>query len=300
MLPLFEMIMRAQNGAAMDSMAKQFNLAQEQATKAMAALMPAFSSGLKRNTTNPYDFSTLMQAVSAGNYASYFEDMSKVFTPQGIADGNTILGQIFGSKDVSRAIAAQAAQMTGVGQDILKQMLPAMADMIMGGIIKQTTGQMADISNPFANTPMGNLMQQWLESTGRAPKPKPEPMAGLFDNPFAQAMQGMFGAKAAQPQPAPGSNPFIDNPFTKAFQEMMSGSFAPGQAAKAEAGAADTSKGSTQASPLPDATQFTEMMSTMFDSGLEVQKNYQKSMEAIFDTYLKSANGDRSKPTGQE
>ena len=48
MLPLFDMMMQAQNGAAMDAISKQFNLAQEQATQAMAALMPAFSAGLKR------------------------------------------------------------------------------------------------------------------------------------------------------------------------------------------------------------------------------------------------------------
>ncbi len=39
MLPLFDMMMQAQNGAAMEAIARQFNLAQEQATKAMAALM---------------------------------------------------------------------------------------------------------------------------------------------------------------------------------------------------------------------------------------------------------------------
>ena len=38
MLPLFDMIMRAQNGAAMDAMAKQYGLAQEQAAQAAAAL----------------------------------------------------------------------------------------------------------------------------------------------------------------------------------------------------------------------------------------------------------------------
>ena len=115
MLPLFDMMLRAQNGTAMEAMASQFNLAQEQVTKAMAALMPAFSSGLKRNTSNPYDLSALIGAMASGNYAKYFEDMSKACTLQGIADGNQILEKLFGSKEVTRAIAAQAAQVTGVG-----------------------------------------------------------------------------------------------------------------------------------------------------------------------------------------
>jgi hypothetical protein len=131
MLPLFDMMLRAQNGTAMEAMASQFNLAQEQATKAMAALMPAFSSGFKRNSANPYDFSSLIGTMASGSYAKYFEDMNKAFTPQGIADGNQVLEKLFGSKEC-RAIAAQAAQFTGVG-GVLKQMLPVIADAIMGG-----------------------------------------------------------------------------------------------------------------------------------------------------------------------
>ena len=88
MLPLFDMMMQAQNGAAMEAMSKQFNLAQEQTTKAMAALMPAFSSGFKRSATDPYNFTSLMQSIASGNYAKYFEDMSKAFTPEGIANNS--------------------------------------------------------------------------------------------------------------------------------------------------------------------------------------------------------------------
>ena len=45
MLPLFDMMLKSQNGAAMEMLSRQFNLAQEQSAKAMAALMPAFSAG---------------------------------------------------------------------------------------------------------------------------------------------------------------------------------------------------------------------------------------------------------------
>lgn len=292
MLPLFEMMLRAQNGAAMDAMAKQFNLAQEQVTQAMAALMPAFSSGLKRTTANPYDFSALMAAMSTGNYAKYFEDMTKAFTPQGLADGNQALEQLFGSKEVSRAVAAQAAQMTGIGQDILKKMLPAMADTIMGGLFKQTTGQMSEAANPFAGTPMGPMVQQWLENTGFAPKPRPQQPANLFDNPFTQAMQQMMTGQVPQQPQSTAGNPFLDNPYAKAFQEMMAGFGAAATAAQQPAPAATkpapAEKPETPASSAQTASLM-EMMNSMFDSGLEVQKSYQKNMEAIFDGYLKSA-----------
>ncbi|ANK84477.1 MULTISPECIES: DUF937 domain-containing protein [unclassified Rhizobium] len=290
MLPLFDMMMQAQNGAAMEAVARQFNLAQEQATKAMAALMPAFSAGLKRSTGNPYDFVGLMQAVASGNYARYFEDMSRAFTPEGISDGNNILAQLFGSKEVSRAVAAQAAQMTGIGQDIYKQMLPVLADTLMGGLFKQTTGQMASPVNPFVNTAMGETIQKWLESTGFAPKPKAAPEPNIFDNPFTQAMQLMFSVPKQEPAPQP--NPFLDNPFAKAFQEMMTGLQQPA----AKQPVAKQSAAKTPEAPEEEAKaaaeSYTGMLNAMFDSGLEVQKSYQRNLEAIFETYRPKPSPD--------
>jgi hypothetical protein len=278
MLPLFDMMMQAQNGAAMGAISKQFNLAQEQATQAMAALMPAFSAGLKRSTDNPYDFMGLMQAVGSGNYAKYFEDMGKAFTPQGISDGNNILGQLFGSKDVSRAVAAQAAQMTGIGQEIYKQMLPVMAGALMGGLFKQSMGQMNAPVNPFVNTAMGDSIQQWLQATGFAPKQASTPEASIFDNPFTQAMQLMFSVPKAAPE-KPVTNPFFDNPFAKAFQDMMGNLGQPVAPKPAEAPKAEAT----------EAAGYMDMLNTMFDSGLEAQKGYQKNMEAIFETYMPKA-----------
>jgi len=280
MLPLFDMMLQAQNGKAMEAMGQQFNLAQEQVAKAMAALTPAFSSGLKRNAADPYDFTGLWSSMTSGGYAKYFEDMGKAFTPQGIADGNSVLERLFGSKDVSRAIAAQAAQMTGIGQDILKQMMPAMADTLMGGLFKQATGQLGGTTNPFSGTPMGTMMEQWLQASGFAPK-KPEPV-NFFDNPFTKAMQQMMGGVQPTPQAKAESNPFFDNPFAKAFQDMMSGATPAAAAPEAKTEEAKAASGAT-------ANPFGEMFNAMFDSGLEVQKSYQKNMEQILDSYLSTA-----------
>jgi len=278
MLPLFDMMMQAQNGAAMEAVSKQFNLAQEQSAKAMAALMPAFSAAFRRSAADPGAFTSVMQAITSGTYAKYFEDMTKAFTPEGIADGNKALEQLFGSKEVSRAIAAQAAQITGIGQDIYKRMLPVMADTLMGGLFKETSGQMK-AANPFLGTPMGDMMQSWLETIGFAPKPAPTPT--IFDNPFTQAMSQMFGVKAAEPRQAAAGNPFLDNPFAKAFQEMMRGFPMPAEAPKPQ-----EEEPKNPAAAAFDVSAYGNMMSAMFDSGLEVQKSYQKNMEAIFDSYM--------------
>jgi hypothetical protein len=205
--------------------------------------------------------------------------MSRAFTPQGISDGNNILAQLFGSKDVSRAVAAQAAQMTGIGQEIYKQMLPVMAGTLMGGLFKQSMGQMNAPVNPFVNTAMGESIQQWLQSTGFAPREKPAPEPSIFDNPFTQAMQLMFSVPKPEPE-KPAINPFLDNPFAKAFQEMMGNLGKPVAPQQPEP---------PKAKAKAETESYMDMLNTMFDSGLEVQKSYQKSMEAIFETYMPKA-----------
>ena len=51
--------------------------------------------------------------------------------------GNDVLGQIFGSKDVSRTVADHAAGQTGLDSGLLKQMLPILAMMVAGYMAKQ-------------------------------------------------------------------------------------------------------------------------------------------------------------------
>ena len=57
--------------------------------------------------------------------------------PTDVSMGNQILGQIFGSKVGSRAVAAQASDKSGVEQDVLKKMLPMLAMAAAGQVMKQ-------------------------------------------------------------------------------------------------------------------------------------------------------------------
>ena len=271
MLPLFDMMTKAQGGNAMEAMAKQFGLAQEQMQQAMAALMPAFSTGLKRSVTNPYDFSSLMTAAASGNYGQYFEDLTKAFSPKGIADGNNVLALIFGSKDVSRAVAAQAEQMSGIGQEVYKQMMPVVANTMMGGFFKQMANQFQAAGEAFAQGRPADAFGQWMEAAGLKEKPQaPNP---FLDNPFAQGFQSFLRQASAQG---------AANPFFAMFAQPNE---QPAPSAKSD-----------EASGEPDAGQngFGNLVSQMFDSGIEVQKTYQKNVESIFDSYLSTMKQDRS------
>jgi len=283
MLPLFDMFMNAQNGEALSKMASQFGLSQKQTEDALAALMPAFSAGLKRNASDPMGVGAFLSALAAGSHAKYFEDMTKAFTPAGIEEGNGILGHIFGNKDVSRAVAAQAAQATGIGQEIYKQMLPVIASTMMGGLYKQSTGQM----NVDSDKPLVRMMQlatkqqgEWAEELGLKQK------SGASANPFMAAMEQMFGAgMQGMPgmQAGASANP-MNNPFTQTMAEMMKAGIP-----KTEAPAPPEPEPEPEPEETPGpraANPFGDLFGDMFETGRRTQETYQRSMEQIFDTYM--------------
>lgn len=135
-MDLADIIAQAGNGRNLQQLQRQFGLDETQTRAAMNELMPAIEAGIRRETNEPDALAGLLGALVGGNHARYLDGED-----EGIAqDGNGILGHIFGSKDVSRGIAAQAAQSSGVGSDILKKMLPVLAAMAMGALAKQFTG----------------------------------------------------------------------------------------------------------------------------------------------------------------
>jgi len=135
---LLDMIMSAQGGNTAQQVGAQLGLNQQQSQSAIAALLPAISSALKQNTANPQGLAGLLGALQGGNHDQYLEKPETLGQAESITDGNAILGHLFGSKDVSRAVAGRASEQTGIGADVLKKLLPLVATMAMGSLSKQT------------------------------------------------------------------------------------------------------------------------------------------------------------------
>lgn len=132
---ILDSIVGARDGAAVQQLAAQFGLKPEQANAAIGALMPALAAGLRRNmSTNE---AGLDSALAGGHHETYIDQPDVLGAPATTADGNAILGHIFGSKDVSRKVAAGAAEKTGIDTGVLKQMLPLLATLAMGAMAKQ-------------------------------------------------------------------------------------------------------------------------------------------------------------------
>jgi hypothetical protein len=304
MLNLFDMLNQAQNGQGMDMLARQFNLSRQQADLAVEALLPAFSQGLKRNTSDPYGLGGFLNAMATGQHAKYFEDASRAFSPQGVDEGNGILGHLFGSKELSRAVAAQAAQATGIGQQLLQQMLPVIASMVMGGLFKQSTNQMQAGGFGGGNNPLGQIIEEMMKQSGglgggqatpqrRAPQPSQQPdnpfgNNPLGDTPFGKVLQDMFsgGAQSApQGRAQQPQNPLGDNPWGKVLQDMFGGGQPEQQQTEPQRRAPP--QGQAKKNPYDD------IFGQMFETGRQQRDDYQKGVESVFDQFLRGMDRNR-------
>ncbi len=221
MMNLFEMMAQAQGGNAVNNMARQFGLAPEQAQSAMEALLPAFSTGLQRQAQSPDGLQSLLQMFGGGQHAGFHDADGDGIPDEAETQGNDVLGQLFGSKDVSRAVAAQASAMSGVSDSILKQMLPVMASMLMGGMFKGAMNNgLGGLMGQAMQGGLGNMMGGMM---GGQQPPQQQAGGGLMGGLLGNLMSGMMGGGRPQPQPQPQADPMM------AGLDMLKGMFQTGQ-----------------------------------------------------------------------
>jgi hypothetical protein len=135
---ILDAIINAKEGAAVQQLGSQFGLGQDQTTAALSALIPALAAGFQKNLQSPEGAGNLMSALSQGNHQRYIDNPQSLGDQNAVAEGNGILGHVLGSKDVSRQVASRAAAQTGISPDLLKQMLPLAATLVMGAFSQKS------------------------------------------------------------------------------------------------------------------------------------------------------------------
>ncbi len=156
-MDLLSMLLNQGGDKAVRQLANNFGMEESQAMAALSNLVPALSTGLARNASNQGGLDSLLSALTGGQHQRYLEDPSILNQEDTIRDGNGILGHILGSKDVSRQVAQQASQRTGIGVDILKKMLPMVATLAMGALSRQTAGARSTQGNAPSDALSGIL-----------------------------------------------------------------------------------------------------------------------------------------------
>ena len=147
---ILDTIINAKDGAAVQQLGTQFGLGPDQTTAALSALVPTLAAGFQKNLQSQDGIGNLMAALSKGSHQRYVTSPQTLGDPQAVAEGNGILGHVLGSKDVSRQVASRAAAQTGLSPDLLKQMLPLAANLMMGAFSQRSTPGYGSVSGMAA------------------------------------------------------------------------------------------------------------------------------------------------------
>jgi hypothetical protein len=141
----------------LQSMARELGLSESQAENGASALMPALLGGFKKQAqAQPAGLDGLVGMLDGMGGGGL---MDEVLAPQptNVSAGNDILGQIFGSKDVSRTVAQNAAARSGLDPSLLKKMLPVLA-MLVGGYMAKGRASAAAPTQPSGGGGLGDLL----------------------------------------------------------------------------------------------------------------------------------------------
>jgi hypothetical protein len=190
----------------LQSMARELGVSETQAAAGAEALLPAVLGGFKKQArAQPAGLDGMLGMLGGLGGGGLLDD---VLSPQptNVGRGNDVLGQIFGSQDVSRAVAQNTATRTGLDPALLKKLLPILA-MVVGGYMAKQGGRAG------AQQSGGGLGDAF---GGGAPQAAPggglgEILGGMLGGGRQQAasggglgevLGGMLGGRA--PQAAPG------------------------------------------------------------------------------------------------
>lgn len=162
-----------------EALAGQLGIPRDQALRGAEALLPSILGGMG-------DLAGGHAVPAAGTLEAHLHnlggsDLADNVTgsqPTDVDKGNELLGQIFGSKDVSRQVADHASQGSGLDSSLLKRMLPILAMLVagymarrsggaqggLGGILASILGSLADgpPSQPSGSGMLGGILSSIL------------------------------------------------------------------------------------------------------------------------------------------
>jgi hypothetical protein len=140
------------------AIARELGVDEGTAATGAAALLPAILGGFKGQAQQqPEGLGGLIGMLGGmgggGLLASVFGA-----GPSNVDAGNNVLGQIFGSKDVSRTVAADASAKSGISGDLLKKMLPLIAMAVAGYMANHAGGAQAAPAQESGGGGLGGML----------------------------------------------------------------------------------------------------------------------------------------------
>ena len=138
-----------------DALAGQLGVSHDEARRGAEALLPSIVAGMGTQTAAPNGGEAAsgvgLEGLIGQLGGAQLADNVVGPAPTEVSQGNALLGQILGSKDVSRQVAGNAAQTTGLDPALLKKMLPIVAMLAAGFLAKRSAGQQGGLGGILAS-----------------------------------------------------------------------------------------------------------------------------------------------------
>ncbi len=164
----------------LQSVARELGVDESQVTAGAAALMPAVLGGFKKQVqAQPSGLDGLAGMLGQLGGGGLLDEVLGP-QPTNVGRGNDVLGQIFGSPEVSRTVAQNAATSSGLDPALLKKLLPMLAMLVAGLMAKQGSAQQTAPANGGLGDlgGLGGLLGGLLGQGGAAQSPG---LAGMLD-----------------------------------------------------------------------------------------------------------------------
>ncbi len=257
-----DILFSAQDGKLVENLAERFGLSGEQIKSVVEALIPALSMGLTNAAGEAESLEKIIGAVTTPQHHGAFDNPDLAHSQESVDKGQELVAHLFGSSAAAGQIAQVAARASGVRPDIISQLLPILASVVLGGLFKSFNSQgLGGILGQLTSSgALGQILGQVLgggspAGGGQQPSPMPTPMpqggaaaggglggllggllGALFGGGGRRAPGGMPGNVDAGPSSGPaGLPPGLDAQSLQAALEQIKKTLQPG-AAGANAG----------------------------------------------------------------
>lgn len=164
----------AQDGRLVDNLADRFGLTPEQTEAAVKALIPALSIGLQNAANEPASLEKLIGAMNQPAHHAAFDNPDAAHSDDNVDQGREMLAHLFGSGSEAGQVVQLAARETGLRADLLSQLLPVIASVVLGGLFKSFNNQgLGGVLGQLANSgALGSILGQ-LTGAPSAPQAGP-------------------------------------------------------------------------------------------------------------------------------
>jgi len=170
------------NASVVNELARTTGAGAAEARAGLKSLLPAVCRALERSATSPQGLERMLRTLVAGGFERYVDSPDLLGGPAARADGDVVLGDVLGTKEVSRRVASHASESSGLDEALSKKLLPLVACIAMGALGKRSaSGAALRLPVAEAGDALGSLLREILGERSETVGTESDALDGILD-----------------------------------------------------------------------------------------------------------------------